>query len=190
MKKDIKIILLTASKRMGKDTFVTILNSLYPNKFIPYSFANQLKDDLDPLSIKMFGKTSKELDGKEKEIFRSILISYGCAWRELNPLHWVEIVDAQIDWDRQKFNFVPVCVDCRFSNEINFFKNKYPDQTIVVEIIREGGPEPTDEEKRNIPLLKPLIDHTITWPTVLPDKKIEELTPFVVDFYSRFLKDL
>lgn len=177
---------ITAAKRHGKDTFSQLLTNYIPD-LQSWAFADQLKDDLDSISLKMFGKRAKDLDGTEKETFRPIMIGYGCAWREININHWVEVIDQSIGKSSYKYHCIK---DMRFPNEVLFFKDRYKDNFKLVEIIREGGPEPTDEEKRNIPLLKPLIDHTITWPTVLPDKKIEELTPFVVDFYSRFLKDL
>jgi hypothetical protein len=152
MKNNIKTVLITGSKRVGKDTFFNLLNNLYPNKFIAFRFADELKNDLDFISLKMFNKRARDLDGEEKEVFRPILISYGCSWRELDPIHWVRVVDKQID-ENENSNLTPIILDCRFSNEILFFKEKYKNQTVTLEIIREGGPEPTDEEKRNIPLL-------------------------------------
>lgn len=185
---NINCILVTGSRRVGKDTFFHLLNKLYPNQFTRKAFADELKQDLNPLSQKMFQKNVDELDNKEKEIFRPIMISYGCAWREIDPLHWVKKVSYKIAVEKLQVYVCQVILDNRFPNEIAFFRDGYPDNTIVLEIEREGAPEPTDEEKKNIPLIKPFIDYSIKWPTVLPEKGLDELAPFVHDFYQKYFK--
>lgn len=173
------IVGLTGAKRCGKDTFASLLTTYLQIK--SWAFADELKNDLDSISLKMFNKRAKDLDGEEKEIFRPILIGYGCGWRAIDVNHWVNVVDKQIDDSNDKYHCIK---DMRFPSEVEFFKNKYGKNFILVEINREGGPEPTDEEKKNIPLLKPLIDYNLTWPTVLPEKKLDVLHGFVQDFYS------
>lgn len=190
MKKDIKHLLITASKRHGKDSFCKALQKInYQHDFVRFAFADELKRDLVQLSMNMFCKTVDQLDNKQKEIFRPILIAYGCAWREIDPLHWVKIVDRLIDI---KFfnhptgtNFVPIIVDCRFVNEIEYFKNKYPGEVFVLELIRENGPEPTEEEKKNIPLVKLLVDKTILIPDFEPQNFESEMAKIALEFYKQ-----
>lgn len=181
------IIGLTSPKRHGKDTFAQLLTAYIPD-LKSWAFADQLKDDLDPVSLKMFNKRAKDLDGEEKEIFRDIMIGYGCGWRKIDIDHWVKVIDKAIDDSNDKYHCIK---DMRFPSEVNFFKQKYGVNFELVEINREGGPEPTDEEKRNIPLLQSLIDYRIKWPTISPEKKLDVLHYYVQDFYSHlFYKDL
>lgn len=176
------VIGITAAKRHGKDTFAQLLTKFIPN-LNSWAFADQLKDDLDPISLKMFGKRAKDLDGEEKEIFRDIMIGYGCGWRKIDIDHWVKIIDSEIDNSPRIYHCIK---DMRFPSEVNFFKNKYGKNFHLVEIIRDGGPEPTEEEKKNIPLLKPLVDYTINWPTVAP-KSLDLLSGYVHDFHNKYL---
>ena len=123
----IPIILITGHATAGKDTLFTIMDKLRPGQFARYAFADQLKEDLNPLCRQMFGKPIAELTATEKEIFRPVLISYGCAWRAIDPDHWVKIVDRRILWDYAQLDGidgaakVPVVTDCRFANEANYF---------------------------------------------------------------------
>ncbi len=192
MKKNIKYLLITAAARHGKDSFANILGDMYKTQptysFISYAFADALKYYVENISIDMFGKTVFALDNKQKEIIRPILIAVGCAWREIDPLHWVRKVDDFInegpDYNIQNQKNISVIKDCRFVNEIEYFKNKYGDSVFVLELIRENGPEPTDEEKKNIPLLKNLIDLSLTIPEFSGQDYMAGLKPIVEKFYS------
>jgi hypothetical protein len=176
---------ITSPRRHGKDTFAGLLTKYIP-KLQSWAFADALKQDLATLFFEQFGVDIFTMDGEVKEKMRPFLIFYGCFWREFDIDHWVKKVINSIEASEEKYHIIK---DVRFPSEIKFLKEKYGRNFILIEINREGGPEPTDEEKKNIPLIKPLVDYTINWPTVLPDRKIEELSPFVVDFYSKFFKD-
>lgn len=180
-----KIILLGMSRMVGKDTFFNLLNELYPNKFIRFAFADSLKSKLNNLSIEMFNKYIGELNGEQKEIMRPIMIEFGRAWRKIDPLHWPKIVYKKIlQLKGENLEFIPCCCDLRFYNELEFFKNIYGSECIFIEINRIGAPEPTEEEKKNIPLLKKYVDYNLTWPTI--SDNLDELKPYVVKFYNKY----
>ncbi len=181
-------ILITAAKQQGKDTFFNILNRLYPNQFIGYSYADKLKDDISSFISNQFGIDAKMVTGPKKELIRPLLISFGEIWREIDTQHWIKEVDRQIIEYRDKgIDFVAVTRDNRYRDEIMFFKEKYPNQCVVVGIKRINGPEATTEEKKSLPEIENLIDYRIEWPTV-GDDKIQELDQYVIDFYQKYFK--
>lgn len=183
MKNNIQYVLLTAPARHGKDTFFRLLDELYPNKFASFAYAFQLKEDLKPLIWNEFAIDTHNPTDKQKELIRPIFIAYGETWKKVNDLHWVEITDDKIQEQREYSNFIAVITDNRYAGEINYFKNKYPNQCVVVKIRRIGGQEPTNAEKISLPLIEPLVDYTIEWPNV---DDVEELKPFVHNFVKKY----
>jgi hypothetical protein len=181
------IIIIGHSKMVGKDTFFSLINKLYPNIFYRLAFADALKSDLEDISFKMFGKSISGLTQNEKEILRPVMIEFGCAFRKIDPLHWVKAVHKQID-EISPFHYtnarIPIITDGRFSNEISYFKDIYFEKCVFVEINRIGAPEPTDEEKRNIPLLKKYVDYSLTWPTSIDN--FAALEPYIHQFYNKY----
>lgn len=106
------------------------------------------------------GKRVKDLTASEKKIFRPVLIAVGCAWREIDPLHWVKMVDKKIQWDYSVWeivdsDFIPCVLDTRFLNEHQYFVEKYgTDQVSLVEVVRtDSTSTPPEEELRNQPFL-------------------------------------
>jgi hypothetical protein len=177
MLKQIKFLGVTGARRCGKDTFVSLLSSIN-KRFQRVAFADALKEDLAELFRKQFNVDIHTIDGQMKETLRPILISYGCVWRELDPLHWVKIAENKI-----KDDAIPCMVDIRFSNEALYFKNKYPENFLLVSIDRIGGPDPTDEERKHMPELEKLSDVKLVWKT---DPSLESLLPQVEYFYSKY----
>lgn len=185
-----KIIGVTGYAKSGKDTFYSLLKLVAPARIRRYAFADQLKDDLDVISHRMFQKKASVLNAEEKEIFRPILISYGCAWRTLDPIHWVRIVQSRIEWDTSMLYsdaqpILPVITDIRFFNEFSFLREKYGKDFVMVEISRDGAPTPPDEELRNQPALSQAADFKINWPTLFPDRQAE-LARYVKDFVDTY----
>lgn len=177
-----KYIGITGPRRAGKDTFAQLLKDVCPQPVIKYAFADALKNDLAELFKDKFNADIFTLEGELKETLRPIMISYGCVWRSIDPLHWVKDVQKSIGtWDSMG-QFVHCITDVRFRNEAETLKNKYGDKFILISINRIGGPEPTEEEKRNIPEIKPLVDCEITWETEPDLIKAREI---VRNFYSK-----
>ncbi len=155
-----KILLLSGTRQVGKDSF----QEVFPIKNNGVAFANSLKLELTDISRKMFNKDIFSLTPEEKEIFRPIMIAYGCAWREIDPLHWVKKIERKLNP-----SLLNIVLDFRFVNEGIYFKEKYPDVKII-HITRDGAPEPTEEEKKNDPLVSEMADYHFHWLT-LPNKE-------------------
>ena len=177
-----KILLLGHTRRVGKDTFAECLRRIYQPKdatgwrdgrlvcIQTYSFAQKLKHDLLPLCHNMFGKLIADLTDEEKEIFRPILIAYGCAWREIDPEHWVKHVDGKIDAMEFGGYNTHVISDVRFGNESQYFVKKYGrDNVTVIHLEKEGAPEPTEEEKKHEEECAKLTDFNFWWPVLKTD---------------------
>lgn len=175
----IKYILITGSKQHGKDTFFDILNQLYPNEFSSFAHADSLKEDLLSFVKEKFNIDIINCSGTEKEFIRPLMITYAEMHRHKDPNHWVKVCAQKTETTDK------VCVikDNRYENEILYFKNKYPDQCVVVQIKRIDGPEPTDAEKLSLPSIESHIDYKIEWPTV-EDKS--ELYSYVQKFHYKY----
>ena len=175
-------VLLSGFARSGKDTFFELLSEINPN-FVGFSFAYELKNDLfnlvSPMGINIHHPTDEQ-----KRIIRNLMISYGCAWREINLNHWVEKVDKQIE--QLPDNCIPVIRDNRFINESEYFINKYGrDKVLIVEIVRPDGPTPPKEELENQPKITAIADCRIVWDT---DPTFETLREYVGDFYRKYFQ--
>lgn len=182
-----KYIGITGARRAGKDTFASLLKQVTSKQVINYAFANALKGDLSDLFRDKFNADIHTLDGDIKEKLRPIMIAYGCAWREIDPLHWVKEVTNAIDTFNKsdKDNNLIHCIcDVRFKNEAEYLKSKYGNQFFLINIVRIGGPEPTEEEKKHIPELEKMLNYTLTWETT-PD--LVALQPIVEEIYKKHL---
>jgi len=183
MKNKIKYLLITAPKRHGKNTFFDLLNEMYPGQFRAYAYADQLKSDLAPLVQDQFKVDIFAMEGLQKELIRPLLISYGEIWRERDALHWVKIVDQKIKKDSAAKDFCAVTTDNRYFNEIQYFKEKFPKQCVVVSIRLINGPEPSQAELKSLPLIEPLIDCRIEWPRT---QDANLLKGYIKQFYETY----
>ncbi len=190
-----KLIGITGHALSGKDTFFNLLHNT-DDRFVRFALADKLKEDLSDLVFKQFGWDIFNLTFAQKEVIRPIMITYGQAWRKVDPLHWVKIVEKKIDKLFRENNEaglfgeslyprrVPVISDVRFENESHFFKEKYGDQFLLVKVIRDKAPEPPQEEKINQPYVDAYVDHFVSWPTV--GKELDKLNTHIQDFLVKF----
>lgn len=179
-----KIIGLYGNRGVGKDTLYHTIAKEWDKAvtsdmfFARRAFADKLKEGLNPIAQEMFGKDVNKLSQKEKEIFRPILIAYGCAWREIDPLHWVKIVDESFNLFNNSEKII--VTDFRFPNEVKFFKKKYKDSFYLIGLDRKGAPEPTDEEKKHITEMKKLCDIFIVMKNDPSLKYTRELSKYLL----------
>lgn len=166
------VLLIGSTKMVGKDTLYQRLAQL-DSRFTRFSFADQLKDDLNPLIRGRFGFDIWTCKPEEKELVRPILIKYGMAQRQRDPDHWVkrlyELIEAR--WVHHP-NIIPVITDGRFLNEVDFFKSIYPG-SIFVQLFRDGAPPPTDEEEKRWRQLAAQADITIKWGNNTEEEQLE-----------------
>ncbi len=192
MNDKIKIIGICGYMRSGKDTFANLYRSLYGqhiksldafdrNTVTLDSFAFQLKHDLFDLAKDKFGWNIYDLSGENKEIFRPLMIAYGGAQRKIDSNYWVKVVADR--YEKRRFEYTLVISDFRYFNEYLYFKNKYGNQFVLVEVTREDAPNPPDEEKRNQPQLSAVANYQVKWPSV-GDNNIKELEKYVIECHK------
>jgi len=187
-----KIILLTGTRRVGKDTFWSLVCKYETDslRFERFAFADDLKDECDSLCYSFFEKHIHELTPEEKEIFRPILITVGMTARKIDELFWVKKLVKHLTMFKKFFDgaeFVPIISDVRFMNEADYFINKYGKENVcLVGIFREDNPEPTEEEKIHAPMMEKYIDYRVNWPVATDN--LSRLNIYVEDFYNYWIK--
>lgn len=180
----IKVVGICAEgPRHGKDTFYKLLRQYgthpVPYMFRRYAFADELKEACAPLIGKLFNWDTDKLTPEQKEIVRPIWIAVGEAARKTDPMHWMKIVDQYINWTNND-NEIAVITDVRYYNEAKFFKDKYGDQFLLVQVHNETAGTPPPSELISFPALQKLVDVKIVWPDVKGDTP--KLIRFVEDF--------
>ncbi len=178
----IKVLGITAARRNGKDTFARLLKKI-DQRFVTFAFAHQLKADLAPFIMEQFGIDVFNVEGKEKELIRGMLISYGMARRQLNPDHWAQVVYDQIE--NLPSQMIGCVTDVRFESEISLFRKDFGDSFHLLEVTLPSAPEATDEEKKNIPLLQPHISSRVIW----TNKEYTDtaMLPIVQKWYGQYM---
>lgn len=141
------VIGLTATRGCGKDTLFEHLREI-DDRFCRYAFADPLKADLAPLIQKQFGFDVFKCSAEQKEMVRPLLIGYGMAMRNLDPLYWVKRTVTNIDRDLKTGLVIPVTTDVRFLNEAVFLRDHFPN-FLLINITRDGAPPPTEEEEKH-----------------------------------------
>ena len=182
---NIKCLVLGSSRMVGKDTFFSLL-SKHDERFKRWAFADVLKEYCEPLCKKAFNKCICQLEPNEKELFRPVLIEVGRLFRAIDEDYWVKEVHRQIkNMSDTNPDIIPVITDGRFPNEYRYFRGVYGDSMLSINISRHGAPEPTEEEKKQIPELMSMMDTSILWNT---DSTTNSLLPIVSNFYNKHFK--
>lgn len=182
-----KILGITGYAQSGKDTLFALLDRKFPHQFERFAFADQLKMDIGPFLKEKTGLDIYQLNVKEKNLIRPLLVAYGCLQRNLSKdgLYWVEKLEDNLNRNLYwcNTNIIPIITDVRFPNEAIFFKNREIYDFRLIKVVKtiDGFPiaAPNDEEFRNQPLVDPYVDLTITWPHV--DGQIEKLEKYIKD---------
>lgn len=154
---------ISGNRGVGKDTLCSHLCALNPH-IRRIAFADRLKEDVAPLIQSQFGYDSLSLTPEQKEIVRHLYIGYGMAWRAKDPLHWVKIVANQIEDEAM---ISPTCIHCvtdfRFTNEVQFFRERFGDEFRLVNVVRDGAPAPTEEEEKHFRQVSAMADYRVEW---------------------------
>lgn len=154
------IIGISGNRCVGKDAFFKILLA-FDRRFKRYAFADSLKHDLAPLLKTQFDIDIFNVEAKEKEIIRPIMISYGVAWRNIDVDHWVKNVYNAIQ--KEGNGVIPVITDLRYKNELEFLRAKYGYKLIHINIVRKGSISPTEEELNNLKYISDKADVQVEW---------------------------
>ena len=126
--------------------------------------ADRLRSDLAPFLLQHFGIDIWEAEGSAKEMVRPILIAYGMCQRERDAGHWIKKVINQIDEMVDKSpDIIPVVTDCRFVNEAAYLGTHYGSAFKLINITREGAPEPTSEEMKHFKAVEDMAHLKLHW---------------------------
>jgi len=97
------IILVAGKMRSGKDTFSDLVTQIFPwndeRKFLKYSFATKLKDDIEEFLGLEMGAIDEVAE--LKKAVRPTLIAYGQYRRWEDENYWV---DADRDWETPQYH--------------------------------------------------------------------------------------
>lgn len=124
------LIGLCGYAQVGKDTIAGILR-------IPRcAFADELKNDLDPIRKRMGLDLSI---AKDKRLFRPFMVEYGRLARAIDKDYWIK---------RLVIPETPraIITDVRYANECKWIESK---GGIVLRVVRNGFGSANDEEARN-----------------------------------------
>lgn len=170
MMPEIIFVMIGARRRVGKDTFANLLDSILEKQegvaTLRTSFALELKREVK-FAIPKLDVFTEEPKLKE-EIIRPLLIAWGQACRHIEPHYWVDKVvnmarvrqqDIAIDAHRGIRTLYVIISDWRFPNEYLRIQEKYT--TVTVHIERPNIEAAGVEEIRNEPICKAHAQHHV-----------------------------
>ncbi len=168
-----KVIGVAGYARAGKDTFTSIAIDLLAKNGInarQYSFAERLKNEVNPFLSKNCGVSAFTQHAEEKKDIRDFLVWYGTTfWRKRDPKRWIRGVDDQIKIDGNDVD-IAIVSDVRYPNEgewvhawsgylVHVSAWRYEDQPDV----KKWFTAPNEQERLNDPIVKALSDYQVEW---------------------------
>jgi len=159
--------------RSGKDTLAKNLSEVIERDWgcevKIFSFAQELKSQMDEFLIKNYGISAFTEDTEEKNIIRDLLVCHGETMKKFyEKTVWADIVIDKIDSDPE--TFFPIISDVRF----DFEAERVQDQGgSVIHISKIGNKPPNEIEAKNDPLVSKVADLNHTWPSYEPDQMEE-----------------
>jgi hypothetical protein len=178
--KQIKLVGITGTRVVGKDTLFSLLYELSPN-FARVSFADEIKTMLGSVSNGLFGKNEWNLSPEEKESMRPLYIQVAQMGLDKDKNFWAAKVESLIGYYIYKGK-IPIITDLRHPWEYEFYKKIYGDAMIVINVTREGAPEPTENERIYGPLVAMKADYHLNW---LTDSTHVLLRPLVKELFEQ-----
>lgn len=157
--------------RCGKDTLAKHLKDKlerngYPT--IKISFANALKDELDPFLKQNLNISAFTEVPHEKQIIRPILVAYGETCRNnIDKDYWINKIKERVKscGDNKVVVIIP---DVRYENEAKWISSI---GGYVVHLTRIGTKPANLQEKANDPVVKKLADFRVRWKTFTDEKE-------------------
>lgn len=160
--------------RSGKDHLGMILCDYFESIGLnakKFSFARELKNDLDEFLTSNFGISSFTEDDSEKSIIRPILIAYGQAKRvQSNGTFWIQKLYENI---KSSGVDVAIITDVRFSDnkydEPEFIQDTLNGSIIHLTRVNDDGStvQPVcEDEARNNPKIHQVADLHLTWENI------------------------
>ena len=156
--------------RSGKDTLAKNLSEVIQKDWgcdvKIFSFAEELKSQMDGFLIKNYGISAFTENTEEKIIIRDLLVCHGETMKKFyKQTIWADLVIDKIDSDPKRF--FPIISDVRF----DFEAERVQDQGgLIVHISKVGNQPPNEIEYLNDPLVSKIADLNHTWPSYEPDQ--------------------
>ena len=162
------IIGVSGVARSGKDTFFKLLKKNLTGKQYGvckrFAFADEIKRELNQITIPNFGINCLKTLKKDKEKVRPLMVAYGTHLaRSINKDHWIDRIKPHIE-SHYRSGGICVITDVRYPNEQEFIKKNFKNSHNVY-IHRFGFDPINSEEEKNAPLLQEKSDYQISWKT-------------------------
>lgn len=179
-----KVIGVVGYARAGKDTYCGIARSILVDngyKVKQYSFAEQLKKEVEPFLRDTCKCNVWTTDSEVKKDIRDFLVWYGTTWwRKRDPKRWIRNVDLALKSDDKNIDIALVS-DVRYPNEADWV-HSWGGYLVHVaawrmapadEGIELGGHDdspvktyfkaPNEQEKLNDPICKAQANYKLEW---------------------------
>lgn len=172
----IKPIGVTGFARSGKDTFFDLFTkycSKYNIKTKRIALADNLKNDLKDFVAQNFSVDILNINGKDKEFVRPLMVVYGKLKREFTQgKYWTNKIQYQID-ECISNDVIPVITDIRYCeyDEDELFWLKEKNNGLLISITLKNNKPANREEKENIFKIKRQANFKINW-KLEPDKNV------------------
>lgn len=181
----------------GKNTIAVIIGKFLDRLKLPYrelSIANNLKKELAPVSVKLYGIDSSKCNRQEKDLIRPFLVAHGGIKRKLSKgRHWIEKLNPELDKDK-----INIITDIRFNeydkDEVHWIKNEINGILIHVSQYKEENGNriflsaANFTEEQNDPKVKKEADFILNWPHEKDQVKqilnCEKLLKWLKDIYA------
>lgn len=171
------IIAIAGNARSGKDTLGKNICELlreYDINAATYSFADQLRAEVDSFLQETLGISAYTTDNREKIIIRPFLVFWGTEIRRwMNASVWIDKLNERI-----KHNEVAVITDLRFENEYNFVKENGGLVVYLTRIDKNGCEiQPANSyEKENNVFLSNNADSNFAWLSSNDDSLLKSIS--------------
>jgi len=157
--------------RSGKDTLAINLAEIIEEDWKMdvqiFSFADALKEKINPFITKEFGISAFSEDTEDKKIIRPMLVAYGESMKtKYGRDVWYSELSNNIEQALHDNRIFPIISDVRFDFEAKLIQNNGGQ---VIHITKQGNEPPNEIEALNNPLVESCADLTHTWPLYSPD---------------------
>jgi hypothetical protein len=135
------VIGLGSIARCGKDSCFNILSKYLNAK--RFSFADELKEALNPLCMKYHGISAFTQNDSAKNVLRPLMVEFGCSVRACNRRAWIDKVKIKMEAELRNGYDYFVITDLRFDefedDEYSFVKKELNGLVVNVDRIMPNG---------------------------------------------------
>lgn len=156
--------------RSGKDTMASLIRSHLDSLGIQtktFSFARELKEDLDDFCTEKFKISAFEEDSEKKSKIRPLLVAYGNCQRNISEgKYWMEKIKPYVDgFLNTNGPAVAIITDVRFKkykfDEYDFVRSFL--KNCLFTVSREGVGPANSDESENFPFFESHADLNVKW---------------------------